>query len=518
MKFLTTLFPLLVLFFTMKAGAQNSHDVEQPAATEHALSGWSTAIYGGHAVVASPQKDSGDQLSVGEVTFYSYSDGSWNLSEVVQPGGLPALSNFGHDVALYGETAAVSSFGNNQKGLFSGSVYLYDFDGNGWNNSTILNGSDTEIGHRFGYSIDLHGSLLVAGAYLGSGAEEKSGAAYLFEKFDGEWIETAKLVAEDGQTGDYFGYTTHFINENTVAIGAYKAEGAEVQTGAVYIFSRTEEGWEQSSKLTDPNGDATDLFGYSLASVSIPVEMENEHHILFAGAPGVTGENGKTGAVFAYSHTEEGWIPASTIMKEDIDINSHFGISIAGNHENMIYIGASRNHSGSDRETGSVFAYEIEISDNGPSILPETEITAGQKESFEQFGAVISASNEFLLISSPFTNRDDKVNSGRVHFYSDLAVSVDDDGQEITEFALKQNYPNPFNPATTIQYKLPESSDVRLEVFDMIGRRVAILVNEQVEAGHHEIYFDASHLASGVYIYRMIAGDRTFTQKLTLIK
>lgn len=83
---------------------------------------------------------------------------------------------------------------------------------------------------------------------------------------------------------------------------------------------------------------------------------------------------------------------------------------------------------------------------------------------------------------------------------------------------LNQNYPNPFNPVTVIGYELPVSSEVQLEVYDMLGRRVATLVNNQVEAGWHEIQFDASNLASGVYIYRLQAGNQLMTKKLTLIK
>ena len=86
------------------------------------------------------------------------------------------------------------------------------------------------------------------------------------------------------------------------------------------------------------------------------------------------------------------------------------------------------------------------------------------------------------------------------------------------EIALNQNYPNPFNPTTQITYELPQQTDVRLTVYDMVGRQVATLVNETVQAGVHNVTFDANNLSSGVYIYRLQTGSTTLSRKLTVIK
>jgi hypothetical protein len=87
-----------------------------------------------------------------------------------------------------------------------------------------------------------------------------------------------------------------------------------------------------------------------------------------------------------------------------------------------------------------------------------------------------------------------------------------------TNLALFQNYPNPFNPSTTINYELPKSSEVRLSVFDILGREVSVLVNERREAGVHEVKFDSSNLASGVYFYRLQAGNFVQSKKLVIVK
>ncbi|NNJ52685.1 MAG: T9SS type A sorting domain-containing protein, partial [Ignavibacteriaceae bacterium] len=86
------------------------------------------------------------------------------------------------------------------------------------------------------------------------------------------------------------------------------------------------------------------------------------------------------------------------------------------------------------------------------------------------------------------------------------------------EYALEQNYPNPFNPSTTIKYSIPEDGFVKLAVYNMLGEEVSTLINTQQKAGRYEVTFDASELASGVYIYRLEAANYTASKKLMLMK
>ena len=100
----------------------------------------------------------------------------------------------------------------------------------------------------------------------------------------------------------------------------------------------------------------------------------------------------------------------------------------------------------------------------------------------------------------------------------EFSTSIDAGAGIPTRYVLDQNYPNPFNPSTTIQFGLPEAGKVSLDVFDMTGRRVATLVDESKTAGWHNVTFDASNLASGMYIYRIQSGDFIQTRKLILVK
>lgn|GEM_PF-4129312 len=97
----------------------------------------------------------------------------------------------------------------------------------------------------------------------------------------------------------------------------------------------------------------------------------------------------------------------------------------------------------------------------------------------------------------------------------DLAKQIDETPQH---FSLSQNYPNPFNPATTIAFSIPEPGKVSLKLYDMLGREVFTLLNEEMPAGNHNIELNASSLSSGTYIYKLTAGKHQLSRKLVLLK
>lgn len=85
-------------------------------------------------------------------------------------------------------------------------------------------------------------------------------------------------------------------------------------------------------------------------------------------------------------------------------------------------------------------------------------------------------------------------------------------------FELSQNYPNPFNPTTVINYALPTQSDLKLTIYNLRGEQVAILIDGTVPAGNHRVSWDASNVSSGIYFYRLRAGNFVQTRKMLLLK
>ncbi len=118
------------------------------------------------------------------------------------------------------------------------------------------------------------------------------------------------------------------------------------------------------------------------------------------------------------------------------------------------------------------------------------------------------------LNSGTISYRLKQIDFGGNFTYSDVV----DLGTFATSYELSQNYPNPFNPATQISYSILEDGMVNLEVFNMLGEKVATLVNSYQESGKYFVDFDASNLSSGTYIYKLTSGDFTAVQKMMLLK
>jgi hypothetical protein len=86
------------------------------------------------------------------------------------------------------------------------------------------------------------------------------------------------------------------------------------------------------------------------------------------------------------------------------------------------------------------------------------------------------------------------------------------------EYVVSQNYPNPFNPETSIRFGLPRATNVRIELYNILGAKVATIIDDYRAAGYHVIRFDASQLASGTYIYRIVAGNFQQVKKMILLR
>ncbi|MBS4027484.1 MAG: T9SS type A sorting domain-containing protein [Ignavibacteriales bacterium] len=143
---------------------------------------------------------------------------------------------------------------------------------------------------------------------------------------------------------------------------------------------------------------------------------------------------------------------------------------------------------------------------------------AGFGNTTNQNTKVVSVVDQSLIGSSQTANV--KIESGFLSPFSTTIVSVNEPKDVPKSFSLLQNFPNPFNPITTIKFSLAKSTFVSLKVYNIVGEEIARLVSEELQAGNHQVIWNADGFASGVYFYRLQTEEGKFTQvkKLILLK
>lgn len=141
------------------------------------------------------------------------------------------------------------------------------------------------------------------------------------------------------------------------------------------------------------------------------------------------------------------------------------------------------------------------------TIISDTSLALYNLESNKKFYWRVKANNQ--LGWSEYSN---------VETFSINLTSIDNDFDLIQNYSLSPNYPNPFNPTTTISYQLPKTGNVNIKVFDILGREVATLINEEKPAGSYNVEFNGSGLASGIYFYQIKSGEFIQTMKMILLK
>ncbi len=170
--------------------------------------------------------------------------------------------------------------------------------------------------------------------------------------------------------------------------------------------------------------------------------------------------------------------------------------------------------------------YFAEYSDPDPrdvltlSIIPDTSAISVRRYSSPAEKFRLKADSDFIGTSNILVIvKDNGVGELADTASFSFTVAINPSVTEVPEsFTLHSNYPNPFNPVTTLHFDLPKAENVRIDIFNTQGRRVAVLVDQFMEAGSWEVNFDASYLSSGIYLYKVTAGSEVAIDKMTLLK
>ena len=298
---------------------------------------------------------------------------------------------FGYSISINNGIVAIGSIGDDDQGLFSGSVYLFDaFSGNQIMKILPNDGAEFDF---FGMSIALDNDIVAIGAPLDDDNGNLSGSAYLFDVNTG--VQLAKLHPDDAAARDWFG-SAIAISNDVVVVGAYENDDVPVRSDSVYVFDAST--GVQVAKLI-PNGGANlDTMGFGF-SVSI------DNNIVAAGATLEDGIDFQTGAAHIFDATTG--VELAKLMANDGEFQDLFGFSIAISN-GIVAVGAPQ-----DTEngilSGSAYLFDANTGEQLHKLIPNDGIK------FQQFGFSIAIENGLAVVGA--WDNDLGVNSGSVYVF-----------------------------------------------------------------------------------------------------
>ena len=316
---------LLVFFFLAAslAGAQPVMSLTMTKITGSDLKGGeyfgeSVDISGNYAVVGAEYDDDNGAHS-GSAYVFERVGTRWSQQAKMTASDGVAEDRFGYSIGIAGDYVIVGAYGDDG---FRGAAYVFHRDGTRWNQQTKLRAGDGVADDLFGLSAAISGAYAIVGA---SNDESGRGAAYVFRRDGGSWIQQAKLTADDGAADDLFGIKVALSGDDAV-VGA---GGSGSGRGAVYVFQRTGTAWIQEAKLMADDGAAGDNFGFG---VSISGEYV---------AVGAYADDGYAGSAYVFKRDGGKWTQEAKLTAPDREANDWFGHSVAVSGD-WIIVGAER--------------------------------------------------------------------------------------------------------------------------------------------------------------------------------
>jgi len=318
-----------------------------------------------------------------------------------------ASDYFGVNISIDGNTALIGSHGDDDKGIDSGSAYIFTRTSSSpWSQKTKLLASDGVADDNFGHSVSLFENTAIVGAPNHNIYGNNPGAAYIFILNEsGKWVQQAKLTPSLEASPDHFGNSVSLFG-NTALIGAYisdsKAEGA----GAVYVFVSDALGnWSQQAVLTASDGQMNDLFGSS-------VSLYGDTAVIGA----VLGDNLDTnsGAAYVYTRNSNGtWIERQKLFADDTNTDDSFGQSVKV-FNNTIIVGAEKWFD--DLSPGAAYIFEPDSTGHWNQTA---KLLASDGHNSDRFGHSVSLSNDTALIGAIWANEQDESHGAAYLFKRD---------------------------------------------------------------------------------------------------
>lgn len=400
-------------------GAQATASADGRRVTLRGADGRHVVEYGKLAVRDQTGRDVPARLTAdGGQVFIEVEDGGAAYPLTIDPvftlqGKLPAADAsasdyFGHALALSGDTAVVSAYGDSGgPNMDRGSVYVFTRTDGDWTLQQKLNAGDGGFYDRLGSAVAISGDTIVIGAREDMvGANYFQGSAYVFTRTNGVWTEQQRVTAPDGAEGDSFG-TSVAVSGDTLLVGAiHDTVGSNYQQGSAYVFARSNGAWAFQQKLTAPNGDGEPQEAYG-CSVAL-----NEGTLVVGAYLDDIGHLPNHGSVYVYARGHAGWVLEKKLVASDREFGENFGFSVALSGETLA-VGAVRDYVGENSAQGSVYVYT-----RGGGVWTEQQkITASDGEAADNFGFSVALSGDTLAVGAKVDGTAVHMDHGSAYVY-----------------------------------------------------------------------------------------------------
>ena len=452
---------ILILFFAIGLVMQSSADRVQLTTTAAVIDdhlGTSVGISGDYAMVGVPRDDTDNGRDAGSIQVFLRTETGWLQHQKLAASDAGSGDRFGSILAMSGNYAIVGAPRNDSIERNAGAAYIFTRRGTEWIEQTKLVASDAFRGDFFGISVAIDGDTAIVGAHRTNEPFADGGSAYIFQRTGENWEQTAELVAPDGDNFAYFGFSVG-IDANTAIVGAIRDDEAGNDAGAAYVFVRDQFGWTLQTKLIGNNTQAEDRFGYAVdvdgnyaivtsprnrgigaayiyeregtiweqkrnrvrvrmipidpagaTSFGVSVDMSGETVII--GATGGVVEGDSVGAAYVFTRNEPPfWNQHTKLVASDRAPGTELGFAVAMSG-NEVVVGAPR-HSVGGFASGAAYIFEQR---EDAAWVETVKLSDGETASEDQFGVSVAISGNFAISGA---QQDDDIapNAGAAYIF-----------------------------------------------------------------------------------------------------
>jgi hypothetical protein len=484
--------------YTMRTG-KNGEPIFEPQ-TQHTASGtWSTlgtgssngvnyyvralAVVGNEVFVGGEFTFAGG-VSANRVARFNTQTNTWSS---LGTGSSNGVNNDVFALAVVGNEVFVGGSFTSAGGVSANFVARFNTQTNTW--STLGTGSSNGVDGRVN-ALAVVGNEVVVGGWFTSAGGVSANRVARFNTQTNTWSSLG-TGSSNGVFGDV--YALAVVGNEVVVGGSFTSAGG-VSANNVARFNTQTNTW---SRLGTGSSNGVNDWVYALAVVGNEVVVGGS----FTSAGGVSANY-----VARFNTQTNTWSTLGTGSSNGVNYYV-YALAVVGNE---VVVGGTFSSAGG---VSANYVARFNTQTNTWSTLG-----TGSSNGVNYYVYALAVVGSEVYVGGGFTqaggvsaNRVARWNSGtsRVEQLSSTAPKT---------FLLEQNYPNPFNPSTTIRYQLPVASEVKLEVYDVLGKKIATLVSERQSAGSYQVVWNASGLSSGTYFYRLQAGTFVETKKMIMVK